>query len=68
MPDVLPPTTDPHHPGQPQGRWQSGDVFRAVFFGTLAVLYGILVLPFFVGLAVLWVVGRLTERRSATAT
>ena len=65
MSEKLPPTTDPHHPGETGAVWTSGDVFRAVLFGSLAVVYGVLVFPFFVGLAVLWAVGKLTERAAA---
>jgi hypothetical protein len=65
MPEIIPPTTDPHHPGEPLSKWRSGDVFRAVMFGVLAVVYAVLLFPFFVGLAVLWAVGKLTEQGSA---
>lgn len=65
MSEKLPPTTDPRHPGETTAVWTSGDVFRAVLFGALAVVYGVLVFPFFVGLAVLWAAGKLTDRTAA---
>jgi hypothetical protein len=57
VPDTL---ADSEHP-----TWQSGDVFRAVFFGALAVVYGILLFPLTVIAAVLWVVGKATSRPAA---
>jgi hypothetical protein len=42
--------------------WQSGDTFRAAFFGCLAVFYAILLFPIAVAVAVLWVIGWLVDR------
>jgi hypothetical protein len=42
--------------------WQRGDIFRAVFFGILAVIYAILLFPLTVAALVLWLVGRVLDR------
>lgn len=62
MSDHIPPTTDPHHPGESSGAWQSGDVFRATFFGSLAVFYAVLLFPLTVAVAVLWLAVKLLDR------
>jgi hypothetical protein len=40
-------------------RWTRGDIFRAALFGTLGVIYAILLLPITVIVLVLWAVGKL---------
>ena len=58
-PDTL---TDSKHPV-----WQRADIFRAVFFGTLAVIYAILLFPLTVAGLVIWLVMKLTGRGPASA-
>jgi hypothetical protein len=45
--------------------WQRADRFRAVFFGTLAVIYAILLFPLTVAAFALWLVTRLFAARAA---
>ena len=56
-PDTL---ADSEHP-----TWQRGDIFRAVFFGMLAVVYGILLFPLTVIAAALWLIAKATSRPAA---
>jgi hypothetical protein len=59
------PTTDPRRPGPYHGKYQPADVFRAVLFGVAGAVFAVLMFPFFVGLAVLWLIGLVTARQSA---
>jgi hypothetical protein len=58
-PDTL---RDSAHPD-----WQRADVFRAVLFSALGVVYAVLLFPLAVGLAVLWLVGRVMNTGTTKA-
>ena len=61
LPQPYPATlTDTEHP-----TWQRGDIFRAVLFGTLAVIYAILLFPLTVAGVVIWLVMKMANRGSA---
>ncbi len=62
-PHFVPPTTSREHPGPSHHVWQRGDVFRAVLFGTLAVVYAVLLFPITVAVLVLWLVGKVIGGR-----
>ncbi len=53
-PDTL---TDSAHPV-----WQRADWFRAFFFGTLAVVYAVLLFPLVVAGLALWLVAKALDR------
>ena len=38
--------------------WQRADRFRAFLFGSLAVIYSVLLFPFAVAMLVLWLLGK----------
>jgi hypothetical protein len=54
VPDTL---ADSAHP-----TWQSGDVFRAVLFGGLAVFYAVLMFPLTVAGVALWLLAKVLDR------
>ena len=54
---VGPATERPH--------WTRGDIFRAVLFGTLAILYAVLLFPLAVLIALFWAVGQVFESASS---
>jgi hypothetical protein len=56
-PDTL---ADSEHPV-----WQPADVFRAVLFGTLAIVYAILLFPLTVAGVVIWLLMKVFDRGSA---
>jgi uncharacterized membrane protein len=47
--------------------WQSGDWFRAVLFGSLGLLYAILLFPLAIAVAVLWLVIKFFDRGPASS-
>jgi hypothetical protein len=46
-------------------RWSRGDIFRAVLFGMLGIVYVILLFPLAVLTAILWAVSKVVESTSA---
>jgi hypothetical protein len=45
--------------------WQSADVFRAILFGTMGVVYAILLLPLTVAGIVIWLLMKALDRGTA---
>ncbi|HEY1378173.1 MAG TPA: hypothetical protein VGF55_15335 [Gemmataceae bacterium] len=61
-PQPTPPTPDDAaHPD-----WQPADIFRAVLFGALAVIYAVLLFPLAVVGLVLWLAGKVITGRPAS--
>jgi hypothetical protein len=42
------------------------DIFRAVLFGALGVVYAVLLFPLALGVAILWAVGKVIDATSST--